>query len=147
MQKSGDAVRVNVQLIKAANDSHLWADTFDRKLTDIFSVQSDIAEKVATSLQARLTDREEKTLKSIPTKIPEAYDVYLQARYLLNKRTVESIQRARELFQQAIAIDPSFALGHAGIAEAYILLAEYGEISNAEASLLAWPTTFISAGD
>ena len=139
VQKNANTVRVNVQLINAATDSHLWADTLDRKLTDIFSVQSDIAQKIAASLQAKLTYREQKTLKSIPTQIPEAYDLYLRARYLLNRRTADSMQQARELFQQAVAKDPGFALGHTGIAEAYILLAEYGEISNAEGSLLAWP--------
>src|SRR5437773_7324020 len=139
VQKSGVAVRVNVQLIKAANDSHLWADTFDRKLTDIFAVESEVAEKIAASLQARLSGREQQALESRPTDDPEAYDLYLRGRYLLNKRTVESIQRARELFQQAVTRDPRLAIGHAGIADAYILLAEYGEISNAEASLLAWP--------
>jgi serine/threonine protein kinase len=139
VQKVADEVRVNVQLIKAQTDSHLFADTYDRKLTDIFGVQSEIAEKIATSLQARLTNREQIALKSTPTEVPEAYDLYLRARYLLHQRTAESIRRARELFQQAVARDPAFALGHAGIAEAYILLAEYGEISNAEASLLAWP--------
>jgi serine/threonine protein kinase/Flp pilus assembly protein TadD len=139
VQKSGDAVRVNVQLINAANDSHLWADTFDRKFTDIFAVESEVAEKIAASLQARISGREQQALESRPTEDPEAYDLYLRGRYLLNKRTVESIQGARELFQQAVAKDPRLAIAHAGIADAYILLAEHGEISNAEASLLAWP--------
>ena len=94
VQKSGDAVRVNVQLIKAANDSHLWADTFDRKLTDIFAVESEVAEKIAASLQARLSGHEQQALESRPTDDPEAYDLYLRGRYLLNKRTVESIRRS-----------------------------------------------------
>src|SRR2546429_2861558 len=78
VQKSGDAVRVNVQLIKAANDSHLWADTYDRKLTDIFGVESEIAKRVAESLQAKLTGREEQALAVTPTNNPEAYDAYLR---------------------------------------------------------------------
>src|SRR5437899_6998894 len=78
VQKSGDAVRVNVQLIKAANDSHLWADTFDRKLTDIFSVESEIAKAVADQLQARLTGQEEQVIAAKPTDNPEAYDAYLR---------------------------------------------------------------------
>ena len=78
VQKSGDAVRVNVQLIKAANDSHLWAETYDRKLTDIFAVESEIAKGIAESLQAKLTGREEQALAVKPTNNPEAYDAYLR---------------------------------------------------------------------
>src|SRR5262249_25781300 len=78
VQKSGDAVRVNVQLIKAESDSHLWADTFDRKLTDIFGVESEIAKRIAESLQAKLTGREEQALATKPTNNPEAYDAYLR---------------------------------------------------------------------
>src|SRR5213082_1179092 len=79
VQKSGDAVRVNVQLIKAANDSHLWADTFDRKLTDIFSVETDIAKAIADQLRAKITGREEQVIAAKPTDNPEAYDAYLRA--------------------------------------------------------------------
>ena len=80
VQKSGDAVRVNVQLIKAANDTHVWADTYDRKLTDIFGIESDIAKGIAESLQAKLTGSEERALAVKPTNNPEAYDAYLRAR-------------------------------------------------------------------
>src|ERR1700757_3824214 len=78
VQKSGNAVRVNVQLIKAANDSQLWADTFDRKLTDIFSVESDVAKAVADQLRAKLTGQEEQVIAAKPTDNPEAYDAYLR---------------------------------------------------------------------
>src|SRR5262249_12408832 len=78
VQRSGDAVRVNVQLIKAANDSHLWADTFDRKLTDIFSVESEVAKAVADQLRAKLTGQEEQVIAAKPTDNPEAYDAYLR---------------------------------------------------------------------
>ena len=78
VQKSGDAVRVNVQLIKAADDSHLWADTFDRKLTDIFSVESQIAKAVADQLRAELTGQEKQVIAAKPTDNPEAYDAYLR---------------------------------------------------------------------
>src|SRR5207249_4198918 len=78
VQKSGDAVRVNVQLIKAANDSHLWADTFDRKLTDIFSVESEVAKAIAEQLRAHLSGREEQEIAARPTDNPEAYDAYLR---------------------------------------------------------------------
>jgi TolB-like protein len=78
VQKKGDAVRVNVQLIKAANDSHLWADTFDRKLTDIFSVESEVAKAIADQLQVKLTGREEQIIATRPTDNAEAYDAYLR---------------------------------------------------------------------
>src|SRR5262249_46378924 len=95
VQKSGDAVRVNVQLIKAANDSHLWADTFDRKLTDIFAVETEVAERIAGSLQAKLSGREREALKAKPTDNAEAYDLYLQGQHFLNKRSVAAIQKGR----------------------------------------------------
>ena len=78
MQKAADQVRVNVQLINAQTDSHLWADTYDRKLTDIFGVESEIAKGIAESLQAKLTGREEQALAVKPTNNPEAYDAYLR---------------------------------------------------------------------
>src|SRR5207253_2452812 len=78
VQKSGASVRVNVQLIKAANDSHLWADTFDRKLTDIFSVESEVAKSIAEQLRAKLTGQEEQVITAKPTDNPEAYDAYLR---------------------------------------------------------------------
>ena len=78
VQKVADQVRVNVQLINAQTDSHLWADTYDRKLTDIFGVESEIAKRIAESLQAKLTGREEQALAVKPTNNPEAYDAYLR---------------------------------------------------------------------
>ena len=78
VQKSGEAVRVNVQLIKAANDSHLWGDTFDRKLTDIFSVESEVAKAIADQLRAKLTGQEEQAISAKPTDNVEAYDAYLR---------------------------------------------------------------------
>jgi hypothetical protein len=78
VQKSGEAVRINVQLIKAANDSQLWADTFDRKLTDLFSVESEVAKAIADQLQAHLSGREEQVIAAKPTDNTEAYDAYLR---------------------------------------------------------------------
>src|SRR5207249_1846675 len=78
LQRSGDGVRVNVQLIKAANDSRLWADTFDRKLTDIFSVESEVAKAIAEQLRAKLTGQEKQIIAAKPTDNPEAYDAYLR---------------------------------------------------------------------
>src|SRR5437899_4731402 len=115
VQKSGDAVRVNVQLIKAANDSHLWADTFDRKLTDIFSVESEVAKAVADQLRAKLTGREEREIAAKPTDNPEAYDAYLRglAYHLKTQNTPANALGAQKYLREAVRLDPKFALGWA----------------------------------
>ncbi len=125
VQKSGDAVRVNVQLIKAANDSQVWAETFDRKLTDIFSVESDVAKAIADQLRAHITRQEEQVIAAKPTKNIEAYDAYLRGRYFWNKRTSDGIKHAIEHFQQSIERDPNFALGYVGLADSYTGLTFY----------------------
>jgi len=115
VQKSGDAVRVNVQLIKAANDSHLWADTFDRKLTDIFSVESEVAKAIADQLQAKLTGREEQEIAAKPTDNVEAYDAYLRglAYTLKTLPTPANALGAQKYFKEAVRLDPKFALSWA----------------------------------
>jgi serine/threonine protein kinase/Tfp pilus assembly protein PilF len=115
VQKSGDAVRVNVQLIKAANDSHLWADTFDRKLTDIFSVESEVAKAIADQLRARISGREEQVINAKPTDNPEAYDAYLRglAYTLKTLPTSANALSAQKYFREAVRSDPKFALAWA----------------------------------
>jgi serine/threonine protein kinase/Tfp pilus assembly protein PilF len=115
VQKSGDAVRVNVQLIKAASDSHVWADTFDRKLTDIFSVERDIAKAVADRLQAKLTGEEEQVITAKPTDNPEAYDAYLRGlAYNLKMQTKPANSLgAQKYLREAVRLDPKFALAWA----------------------------------
>ena len=116
VQKSGDAVRVNVQLIKAANDSHLWADTFDRKLTDIFSVESEVAKAIAEQLRAHLTDREEQVIAAKPTDNPEAYDAYLRGlAYTLKAGADDPVNAlgAQKYLKEAVRLDPKFALAWA----------------------------------
>jgi adenylate cyclase len=114
VQKSGDAVRVNVQLIKAVNDSHLWADTFDRKLTDIFSVESEVAKAIADQLRARLSGREEEVIAAKPTDNPEAYDAYLRGlAYSLKGTTPANYLGAQKYLKEAVQLDPKFALGWA----------------------------------
>jgi TolB-like protein/Tfp pilus assembly protein PilF len=115
VQKIGDAVRVNVQLIKAANDSHLWADTFDRKLTDIFSVESDVAEAVAKQLRAKLTGQEEQVIAAKPTDNPDAYDAYLRglAFTLRSQNTPANYNGAQTYLRKAVQLDPKFALAWA----------------------------------
>jgi len=115
VQKSADAVRVNVQLIKAANDSHLWADTYDRRLTDIFSVESEIAKAVADQLRAKLRGQEEEIIAAKPTDNPEAYDAYLRglAYTLKTFPTRPNTLDAQKYFEEAVRLDPKFALGWA----------------------------------
>jgi len=115
VQKSGDAVRVNVQLIKAANDSHLWADTFDRKLTDIFSVESEVAKAVADQLRAHLTGQEEQVITAKPTDNVEAYDAYLRGLAYTLKTLPSSANAlgAQKYLKEAVRLDPKFALAWA----------------------------------
>jgi TolB-like protein/Tfp pilus assembly protein PilF len=115
VQKSGEAVRVNVQLIKAANDSHLWAETFDRKLTDIFSVESEVAKAIADHLQAKLTGHEEQQIAAKPTDNPEAYDAYLRglAYTLKTYPTSANVLGAQKYLREAVRLDPKFALAWA----------------------------------
>ena len=115
VQKIGDAVRVNVQLIQAANDSHLWADTFDRKLTDIFSVESEVAKAIADQLRAKLTGQEEQVIAAKPTDNVEAYDAYLRglAYTLKTQSTTANSLDAQKYLKEAVRLDPKFALGWA----------------------------------
>ena len=115
VQKSGDIVRVNVQLIKAANDSHLWADTLDRKLTDILSVESEVAKAIADQLRAKLTGEEERVIAAKPTDNPEAYDAYLRglAYTLKTQNTPANALSAQKYLREAVRLDPKFALSWA----------------------------------
>jgi len=120
VQKSGDSVRVNVQLIKAANDSHLWADTFDRKLTDIFSVESDVAKAIADQLRIKLTGQEEQVIAAKPTDNTEAYDAYLRglAYSLKPGNTTANPLAAQKYLREAVRLDPKFALSWALLSNA-----------------------------
>jgi len=115
VQKSGDSVRVNVQLIKAANDSHLWADTFDRKMTEIFSVESEVAKAIAEQLRVKLTGREEQVVAAKPTDNVEAYDAYLRglAYNLKAANSAANSRGAQKYLREAVRLDPKFALGWA----------------------------------
>jgi TolB-like protein/class 3 adenylate cyclase len=115
VQKSGDTVRVNVRLIKATNDSQLWADTFDRKLTDIFSVETDVAKAVADQLRAKLTGQEEQVIAAKPTDNPEAYDAYLRglAYTLKTGNNPANALAAQKYLREAVRLDPKFALAWA----------------------------------
>jgi serine/threonine protein kinase/Tfp pilus assembly protein PilF len=113
VQKSGDAVRVNVQLIKAANDSHLWADTYDRRLTDIFSVESEVAKAIAEQLRAKLTGQEEQVIAAKLTDNSEAYDAYLRGLACIRAVSSCDALTTQKYLREAVRLDPKFALGWA----------------------------------
>ncbi|MGC2626887.1 MAG: tetratricopeptide repeat protein [Candidatus Udaeobacter sp.] len=121
VQKANDQVRVNVQLINALTDAHLWADTYDRKMTDIFAVESEIAKTIADTLQAKLTGSEKQMMAAQPTSNTEAYELYHKGKSLWEKRSGDNIPKAIAYYEQAIARDPNYALAYAGLAKAYIL--------------------------
>src|SRR5216117_4098831 len=120
VQKAGDQVRVNVQLINAQTDAHRWADTYDRKLTDVFAVESEIAKGIADSLQAKLTGREEQALAVKPTNNPEAYDAYLRGLSfdLRGQYSLDARRKVIDFYEQAVQLDPNFALAWARLSRA-----------------------------
>jgi serine/threonine-protein kinase len=132
VQKAGDSVRVNVQLIKAATDTHLWAESFDRQLTDIFRIESEIAKAIADTLQAKLSGAEQSAIATRSTENSEAHELYLKGRYFLAKRSNDGFKQAIDYFNQAIAKDPSYALAYAGLADSYALLSEWSKEPVAE---------------
>jgi len=121
VQKANDQVRVNVQLVNAMTSAHLWAEIYDRKLTDIFAVESDIAKTIADTLQAKLTGSEKQMMAAQPTTDTTAYELYHKGRSLWGKRTGDNIPKAIAFYEQAIARDPNYALAYAGLASARIL--------------------------
>ena len=126
VQKSNDQVRITVQLINALNDSHLWAETYDRKLIDVFQVESDLAQKIASSLEAKLTGAEQRAIAARPTENTEAYQLYLKGRFFWNKRTGADLKTAGEFFERAVAADPTYAGAYAGLAQTYLLIPVFG---------------------
>ena len=126
VQKANNEVRVNVQLLNALTDSHLWADSFDRKVTDVFAVESEIAKTVADNLRAKLTGHELATLNARPTENSAAHELYLKGRFFWNKRDRNDLEKALGYFKQAADADPNYALAWAGIADVYVLLPLFG---------------------
>jgi TolB-like protein/Tfp pilus assembly protein PilF len=123
--RAGNKLRITAQLIQASNGNHLWSDTYDREMQDIFAVRSEVAQHVALTLKVRLLGEEKERVDKKPTENLEAYKLYLRGRYFWNKRTPDGIKQAIEQFQQSIDRDPNFALGYAGLADSYIALTFY----------------------
>jgi len=135
IQRSGDRIRINVQLIDAAIDEHIWAETYDRELTatSIFEIQSEIATSIAGELRAALTPEELQRLGEIPTQSIDALDTYFVGKQLLEERTRESLTVALDYFERTVELDPDFALGWSGLADAAMLLPEYSASADREA--------------
>ncbi|PYL27210.1 MAG: hypothetical protein DMF45_12875 [Verrucomicrobia bacterium] len=137
VQKVNDQVRVNVQLINALTNAHLWAEIYDRRLTDIFAVESDIAKTIADTLQAKLTGSEKTAISKEPTANTEAYELYHKGRSLWGKRTGDNIPKAIAFYEQAITRDSNYALAYAGLSAAYILSPFYAGADRRDASAKA----------
>jgi TolB-like protein len=128
VQKIGNKVRITAQLIEAKTDMHLWSETYDKDLSDIFSIQTEVAQNVARELKATLTSEEKEHIKRNQTENPEAYNLYLQGRFFWNKRTKDGLNKSVEYFENAIKTDPNYALAYAGLADAYFIQAYWGWI-------------------
>lgn len=137
VRRAGDRVRIVAQLIDASSDEHRWAETYDRELDDVFAIQSDVARHVAQAVHAELTAAQQARIERAPTRRLDAYDAYLRGRHLWNQRTAHAIQEGIEWLEQAIAIDPNFALAHAALAESHVVLALYGAAAPAQSMPLA----------
>jgi serine/threonine protein kinase/Tfp pilus assembly protein PilF len=133
VQKSGDYIRVNAQLIDVEDGFHLWAETYDRELKNVFEIQSDLAENIAKALKTNLTVEEEQGLSKNPTDDLEAYNIYLVGRHFWNMRTEEGFQKSLEHFQKAIKRDPTYALAYTGIADYFNLIGYYDLVPPREA--------------
>jgi TolB-like protein/Tfp pilus assembly protein PilF len=128
VQRAGDRVRINVQLIDAATDAHLWGDQYDRELTaaNIFSIQSDVASAIADALKATLTPSERTTVNAVPTQNLAAWEAYHLGRQAMSRRTVAGLADAVGQFEKAIQLDPAFALAYLALADALTLQVDYG---------------------
>ena len=122
--KAGNKLRITVQLIQAADGNHLWSDTYDREMQDIFAVRSEVAQQVAETLKVRLLGEEKRKIDKKPTENLEAYNLYRQGRFYTDKLSEEGMTKAVPLFQQAIEKDPRFALAYAGMADNYVIAAD-----------------------
>ena len=134
IQMQGDRVRVTVRLLSVPGGSQLWAQQFDEKRTDIFAVQDTISAKVVEALALKISGSERKLLARRYTENPEAYQLYLKGRfYWLGSKTEERIRKSIEYFNQAIAVDPNYALAYSGLADGFVVLGTYYVISPKDA--------------
>ncbi len=137
VRKAGNKVRITAQLIDVQSDGHLWSQSYDKELTDIFAIQSDIAEQIADSLKVQLMSGERRHIRDHTTTDLGAYTLYLKGRYYWNERTEEGAKRALRYFEEAVKLDSAFAMAYSGLADVYSILSDYGWMNPAEALPLA----------
>ena len=128
IQRQGDRVRLTVQLVRVRDSATLWANSFDEKYTNIFSLEDEISERVARSLQVHLSSAEVRRMSRQPTESPAAYDAYLKGRYFWNERTTNAVYRGLKYFRQAIQLDPHYADAYEGVADSYAILGLFASI-------------------
>lgn len=126
VRRSGNQLRIVAQLIDAANEGHLWVETYDKEMTQVFAIQSDVAQRIAAALQAKLSPSERGRIEKKQTDNTESYQLYLKGRFYWNKRRIDDIKTAIEYFKQAIEKDPGYAQAYAGLASTYVLIPQYG---------------------
>jgi serine/threonine protein kinase len=131
--RSGGRVRIAAQLIQAATDRHLWAETYERDLRDVLALQSDVAQAIVEQIRIKLSPQEESRLRTARAVKPEAYDAYLLGRFFWNKRDRDSVLKGMGYFQQAVELDPTYALAYAGMADSYAVLGTNDWLSPREA--------------
>jgi adenylate cyclase len=137
LRKAGNRIRITTQLIDVEGDRHLWAQNYDRELTDVFEVQSDIAKQVADALKVKILPQEEAKVEKAPTRSPEAHELYLKGRYYWTQRNKEALLKAIGLYEAAIELDGSYALANSGIADCYSIMADHGYRPREEATAKA----------
>jgi TolB-like protein/Flp pilus assembly protein TadD len=128
VQRSGNRARISAQLIEATTDRNLWAESYERELRDVLTLQSDLARAIASEIRIKLTPQEQKLLTRTGAVNPEAHEAYLKGRYHLNRRTEKELKKSTEYFQQAIDRDPNYASGYSGLADAWTLLGLRGSL-------------------
>jgi TolB-like protein/cytochrome c-type biogenesis protein CcmH/NrfG len=135
VQRAGDSVRINVQLIDAQTDEHLWAEIFDRDLSaqNLFAIQSEISQAIADALKTTLTSEEQQRINTAPTQNLAAYEAYLRGRQLMATRESKKLEQAIDTLREATTLDPRFALAWVGLADSHALLAAYGTLGRVEA--------------
>ena len=131
VRRDGETVLITAQLVDAQTDSHLWSDTFERELEDIFAIQREIATAIVDQLQVTLSVEQQTQLVADATENPEAHEAYLRGRYFWNQRTEESLRNAITEFQQAIDLDPGYAEAYSGLADSHLVLPDYVAVTPA----------------
>ena len=137
VRRSGNRVRIAVQLIQVSDESHLWAESYERNLGDLLTLQFEVAEAVAKEIQIKLAPQEQERLASAGTVNPQAYEAYLKGRYLLNRRTLEALQKSLQYFRKSIEQDPHYAVAFAGLADSYLTHHDLGDLPPREATTKA----------